>query len=195
MNENINENLDPQTGGKIMTDNKNDETQNEYLKGDINSDSQAQEASVEDKLTAELKQTHEKLLRVAAEFENYKKISQREQMNSIKFANENLVLNLLPVMDNLEQAVTAAKKSDNAKDVVIGVEMVLKQMSEVLEKFGVQFFSTHGENFDPARHEALSEREDDNVEPGTVVEQLQKGCLLNGRLLRAARVVVSKKSE
>ncbi len=159
------------------------------------SETEISEPSLEEKLTTELKETHDRLLRVAAEFENYKKISQREQINSIKYANESLVLNLLPVIDNLEQAVNVGKKSDSSKDLVIGVEMVLKQLSDCLEKFGVEFFSTHGEVFDPARHEALSERMDDSVEPGIVVEQFQKGCLLNGRLLRAARVVVSKKSE
>ncbi len=159
------------------------------------SEDEISEPSLEEKLTAELKDTHDRLLRVAAEFENYKKISQREQINSIKYANESLVLNLLPVIDNLEQAVNVGKKSESSKDLVIGVEMVLKQLSDSLEKFGVEFFQTLGESFDPARHEALSEREDDSVNPGTVVEQFQKGCLLNGRLLRAARVVVSKKSE
>lgn len=188
-----NENLDPPMGEEIMSHTKNNEEENNpEIKMDAAKDP---ELSVEEKLTGELKDTHDRLLRVAAEFENYKKISQREQVNSIKFANENLVLNLLPVLDNLEQAVLAGKKNDNSKDLVIGVEMVLKQMSDVLEKFGVEFFSTHGEVFDPARHEALSEREDDSVAPGTIVEQFQKGCLLNGRLLRAARVVVSKKSE
>lgn len=194
MNQHHNENLDPQIGEEIMSHKKNTVEENNSPEAEMEA-AKEPELSVEEKLTAELKDTHDRLLRIAAEFENYKKISQREQINSIKFANENLVLSLLPVLDNLEQAVFAGKKNDNSKDLVIGVEMVLKQMSDILEKFGVEFFSTHGEVFDPARHEALSEREDDSVAPGTVVEQFQKGCLLNGRLLRAARVVVSKKSE
>lgn len=152
------------------------------------------EPSNEEKLTAELKETHDRLLRVAAEFENYKKIAQREQINSVKFANENLIVNMLPVIDNLEQAISVGKKANSSKDLIVGIEMVLKQLCDSLEKFGVEFFSAVGENFDPARHEALSEREDESVDPGVVIEQFQKGCLLNGRLLRAARVVVSKKS-
>jgi molecular chaperone GrpE len=85
------------------------------------SETEISEPSLEEKLTTELKETHDRLLRVAAEFENYKKISQREQINSIKYANESLVLNLLPVIDNLEQAVNVGKKSDSSKDLVIGV--------------------------------------------------------------------------
>lgn len=150
------------------------------------------EPSAEEKLTAELKETHDRLLRVAAEFENFKKISQREHTNGLKFANESLILSLLPVMDNLEQAVRAGKTADSSKDLLIGVEMVLKQLCDTLQKYGVEFFNAQGENFDPSRHEAIGERDDDST-AGTVLEQLCSGCLLNGRLLRPARVIVSAK--
>lgn len=191
----MSDNRDPFMGEDIMSNKKSVEEQGlapEQEHDEVEKD--LPEPSAEEKLTAELKETHDRLLRVAAEFENYKKISQREQINSIKFANESLVLNLLPVIDNLEQAINVGKKSDSPKDLIVGIEMVLKQLCDSLEKFGVEFFSALGEKFDPARHEALTEREDESVEPGVVIEQFQKGCLLNGRLLRAARVVVSKKS-
>jgi|SRR5579871_4650450 len=147
--------------------------------------------SVED----ELAETKDRFLRLAADFDNYKKISQREQQNSIRFANESLVTSLLPIVDNLEHAIAAQKKSGHEKnDILIGVEMVLKQLQDLLGKFGVAGFTAKGLLFDPARHEALGEQEDDTVAPGTVVTEYQKGYLLHNRLLRPARVAVAKKS-
>src|SRR5580658_990295 len=90
-------------------------------------------------LSIELIETKDRLLRIAADFENYKKTSQREQLNSIKFANEAFITNLLPIIDNLEQAVKSSK--DNNNDVIVGVQMVLKQFYDLLEKAGVEVFS------------------------------------------------------
>lgn len=153
------------------------------------------EPSAEEKLADELKDTNDRLLRLAAEFDNYKKTSARERINGIKFANEQLILSLLPVLDNLEQAVAAGQKLDQegAKNLLVGVQMVLKQLIDTLEKVGVEFYSAKGQAFDPARHEAVSEEINDEVAPGTVVAEYQRGCMLQGRLLRAARVAVSKK--
>ena len=148
----------------------------------------------QDALRAEIVESKDRFLRLAADFENYKKISQREQQNSLKFANESLIINLLPVMDNLEQAIVAAKKSSaGSSDVVIGVEMVLKQMTEVIKKSGVEVFSAIGLPFDPARHEAMGEQIDDNAEDGSVIFEYQKGYLLHGRLVRPARVIVARR--
>jgi len=148
----------------------------------------------EEKLASELVQTNDRLLRLAAEFENFKKIAARERVQSLKFANEGLIVSLLPAIDNLEQAVKAGKKADQAQDLLIGVEMVLKQMIEALQKAGVEFFNSEGQPFDPSRHEAVCEQEAEDKEEGTVVQEFQKGCLYNGRLLRASRVAVAKKS-
>lgn len=150
----------------------------------------ATEASEEEKLALELKETKDRLLRMAAEFDNFKKISQREHLASLKFASEGLILSLLPVVDNLSAAILSAKNNDSAKDLVLGLDMVLKQLSDSLQKYGIEFFNALGEKFDPARHEAIGERED-NSDAGTVLEQLCSGCLLHGRLLRPARVIVT----
>jgi molecular chaperone GrpE len=143
-------------------------------------------------LSIELIETKDRLLRIAADFENYKKTSQREQLNSIKFANEAFITNLLPIIDNLEQAVKSSK--DNNNDVIVGVQMVLKQFYDLLEKAGVEVFSAQGLLFDPARHEALGQQVDDSVPEGTVIQEYQKGYLLHQRLLRPARVVIAKSS-
>jgi molecular chaperone GrpE len=142
-------------------------------------------------VNAELLETKDRLLRIAADFDNYKKTAQREQLNSIKFANEGLLTNLLPIIDNLEQAVLASKSSEK-NDVVLGIELVLKQFNELLEKSGVEVFSAMGKMFDPSRHEALGQKEDDSVPEGQVILEYQKGYLLNQRLLRPARVIVAK---
>lgn len=154
------------------------------------------EPTLAEMLKAELSETRARLLRLAADFENYKKISQREQQTSVKFANAGLITDLLPIVDNLEQAVLACKKSTEASnnDVLVGVEMVVKQLAELLRKSGVEIFSAVGQPFDPARHEAMGEQISDTVDHGFVVEEYQKGYLLHGRLLRPARVVVAKRS-
>lgn len=156
----------------------------------------ASEPSSEQKLKEELDQTKDRFLRLAADFENYKRIAQREQQNGVKFANEALLLNLLPVIDSLEEAIKASKKSGEPNnDVLVGLDMVLKQFRETLNKYGVEALNSHGTLFDPARHEALTEQVDDSVPAGTVVVEYQKGYLLHGRLLRPARVAVAKNSE
>lgn len=150
--------------------------------------------SVEENLRHEVAQTKDRLLRLAAEFENYKKISQREQLNSLKFANEGLITNLLPIVDSLEHAIAACKKSAENNDVLVGVEMVAKQLGDVLQKHGVEVFSALGKPFDPARHEAMGEQIDDSVDEGSVVVEYQKGYFLHSRLLRPARVVIARRS-
>ena len=147
------------------------------------------EPSETDRLVEELASVKDRYLRLAAEFDNYKKIAQREQQNSIKFANEGLVLGLLPIMDSLEQAMVASKKDE---DVLMGIEMVLKQLLDLLKKFGAEIFSAEGSMFDPSLHEAVGEQVDPHKKKGQVVLEYQKGCLLHGRLLRPARVLVSK---
>ncbi len=147
-------------------------------------------------LEKELELSRDKFLRLAADFDNFKKITQREQIISLKFANDSLIQSLLPVMDNLEEAIKAYNKTENtnSKDLVVGINMVLKQLLEVLNKFGVKIFSAVGMQFDPKSHEAISEQINDDIEEGLVVQEYQKGCYLHDRLIRPARVVVSKKS-
>lgn len=151
------------------------------------------ELTEEERLRGELSEVKEHLLRLAADFENYKKTAQREKANSVKFANDGLVSSLLPIVDGLMQALEM-DKSENKSDVIVGIDMVIKQLIELLKKFGVEVFSAIGKNFDPALHEAMGEQVDDSVEAGQVIIEYQKGYLLHGRLLRPARVIIAKKS-
>ncbi len=137
----------------------------------------------------------DRLLRLHAEFENYKKRISKEQIEFAKFVNENLLKELLPVLDNLERAVNSAKNDKVFDSLKEGVDMTLKQFSSVLEKAGLKEITSIGETFDPNRHEALLMIESDEHEKNTIVEEHQKGYLLNNRVLRPSKVVVSKKNK
>ncbi len=140
----------------------------------------------------EAKITYERLLRQAAELENFKKRTLREREESIRFANEALIKDLLPIVDNLERAVAHAQGGGNGKPLVEGVEMVLKGLLEVLNRHGVTPIEAVGQPFDPLKHEAMAQVESESHEPNTVVQEHHRGYLLNSRLLRPALVSVAK---
>jgi molecular chaperone GrpE len=137
-----------------------------------------------------LKDTHERLLRTAAEFDNFKKRALKEKEDVQRFGIERLLKDFLPVMDNLERALDHAEQHD-PRQVIDGVRLVQKLFETTLAKHGVSGFSAVGKPFDPAVHEALMQQESD--EPaGTVVSEMAKGYKLNDRLVRPAAVVVAK---
>lgn len=149
----------------------------------------------------DLAEVQDRYIRLAAEFENYKKRSDREKQSAVKYASEGLLHELLPIIDNLEQALNAAKSyaADNNTDkanqnMLTGIAMVLKQFQDVLSRFGITSFSAMGQTFDPSKHEAVSEKVTTDIKSGQVVEEYQKGYMLNDRLVRPARVVVAKNS-
>ena len=132
------------------------------------------------------------MLRQAAELENYKKRSGRERDEAIRYANESLLKDLLPVVDNLERAIAHASGGGNGKPLVEGVEMVLRGLADVLAKHGAMPILAQGQPFDPTKHEAMTQVETDDHEPNSVVEELHKGYMLRDRLLRPALVSVAK---
>ncbi len=132
-------------------------------------------------------------VRSQAEMENMKRRFQREKSELVKFSNESLIKQLLPVMDNLEKAIAHSKDENSLDALVKGVELTLKGLRDTLEKSGLKEVKAAGEAFDPNFHEAMCEQEDDCVQPGTVIQEVQKGYLLNERLIRPAMVIVSKK--
>ena len=140
----------------------------------------------------EAKNNFDRLLRQAAELENYKKRSVRERDDAARYANEMLLKDLLPVVDNLERAVAHASGGGNGKPLVEGVAMVLRSLLDTLAKHGVSQMIAVGQSFDPAKHEAIAQVESEDHEPNSVVEELHKGYLLRERLLRPALVSVAK---
>jgi molecular chaperone GrpE len=143
----------------------------------------------------EAKENYDRLLRTAADFENYKKRAAKEKEDWTKFAIEDLIRAILPFVDNLERAVNHAQKVADTGVLVEGARLTLQQLLQALNKFGLSSFESVGKPFDPAVHEAMLVVETDKHEPNQVVEEFQKGYLLNDRLLRPATVSVSKPPE
>ena len=134
---------------------------------------------------------YDRFLRLYAEFENYKKRIEKEKEELIKFANEELVKELLPVIDNLERALDQSDASDQ-EALKRGVELTLQQLLSVLRKFGLQQVESVGKTFDPNRHEAVAVEESEEHEEGIVVQEHRKAYFFKDRLLRPALVTVSK---
>ncbi len=148
-----------------------------------------------EKARQEAKEEHERFLRLYAEFENYKKRSAREVSDFKKFANENLIKELLPVLDNMERALESSEEGDDAKESIIkGVKMTYEGILKILEKANVKPVESMGKPFDPAFHEAIGQEETDGDE-NMVVREFQKGYMLHDRLIRPAMVIVSKKKD
>jgi molecular chaperone GrpE len=156
-----------------------------------------------ERLTRELEQktkeaalANEKYLRSAADFDNFRKRMQRDLAEFRKYANEQLALELLTVVDHLGLAIKhAGEAGEAAQGLLEGVELVYKQFRDVLEKFGVTAFGAEGEAFDPARHDALMQVITDEVPENTVVQVMQDGYLYYDKVLRHAKVSVSKRPE
>ncbi len=140
----------------------------------------------------EVKEHYERYLRQVAELDNFKKRINREKEDAIRYANENLIKDILPVIDNLERAIAHAQGGGNGKPLVEGVEMVLRGLLDVFGKHGVVQVPAVGEVFDPGKHEAMAQVESSQYEPNTVVDEHHRGYLLRDRLLRPALVTVAK---
>jgi molecular chaperone GrpE len=133
-------------------------------------------------------------LRLQAEIDNLRKRSERDLVNAHKFALEKIAAELLPVRDSLEMGLAAAGENSDVAKLIEGSELTLKMLGSVLEKFNIKEINPVDEKFNPDYHEAMSMQERDDVEPNTVVVVMQKGYLLNDRLIRPAMVMVSKAS-
>lgn len=145
--------------------------------------------------TREAQENYDRLLRLAAELENIKKRQERELADVRQFANESLLRDLIPVLDNLERALEHVRQAYAPEGLTGGLELVNQDFLKVLGRFGVTPLASVGQRFDPAFHHAVMEEEAPEVEDQTVLKELQKGYLLQGRLLRPAMVVVSKNTE
>ncbi len=143
----------------------------------------------------EKQEMQQEMVRVKADADNFRKRMAKEKEQYCKYANESLLEDILPVLDNLELALQHGRKVEDAcSDMVQGVEMTMKVMLDTLKKHGLQQIQVEsGQEFDPAWQEAMYEEEREDMEGGCVCQVMQTGYLLNDRLLRPARVIVSKK--
>lgn len=156
--------------------------------------------SVEEQLgaaDARAEENYNRLLRITAEFENYKKRMEREMNDFRKFANESLIKDILPIVDNLERALQIPYGNNESafNGMREGVQMTLKGLLESLEKFGVVPIDSLDKPFDPNFHQAVMQEESEGHPENTVAKEFQKGYMMNDRLLRPAMVVVSKKPD
>jgi molecular chaperone GrpE len=145
--------------------------------------------------TREVEEHYERLLRLAAEMENLKKRQERERADLLQFANENLIKELLPVVDNLELALDHGRQLQAPAPLLEGLERVHQSFLKALAKFGVTPLGSVGQPFDPAFHNAVMQEEAPEVPDCEVLKEMQKGYLLHNRLIRPAMVVVARNPE
>lgn len=142
----------------------------------------------------ELQQVRDSLLRLSADFDNYKRRIEKEKINWIEMAKSDMLLDILDIVDNFDRAMSEQKKSDSNKDLSVwisGFEMIYKSLYKFLEQNGVKEIS-ETTSFDPELHEAISQIESEKHKSGDIVSVLQKGFMLKDKILRPAKVIVAK---
>lgn len=144
------------------------------------------------KKASERDEYHDKWLKVHAEYENTRRRLEKEKTDHIKFANEDIISRLFPIMDNFDMAFAAMEKAEDKAAVMEGIKLVQKEFHRVLEQNGVERIETKGAKFDPNLHEAVNAVETEEYPDDMIIEEVRPGYLLNKRLLRPAQVVVAK---
>jgi molecular chaperone GrpE len=183
----------------MNTDSSKTGPENEEKVAGNGTDPAPEEGNREQELSEKLQEAEKKYLYLYSEFENFRRRNERDRLEYIKFGHEGFLRELLQVLDNFERAIShaasmGAEKGSPLAQVTQGVEMILQQMLDTLRGQGVTPIQATGAKFDPALHEAVAEEEaDESVEAGNVIKEAQRGYLLHGRLLRAAKVIVAKK--
>jgi len=173
-------------------ENKKEELERNELKEEIKTQSLEELLK---KKEEEYNQLWDKYLRAAADFENTRKRLEQQKQEAIKFANEELIRELLNILDDLERTVLVAQSNKQNFEVFLkGVEMILAHLYELLKRYGVKPIQAQGKIFDPYYHEAVLFVENNDLEDNTIVEELQKGYILNDKVIRTSKVKISKKS-
>lgn len=158
------------------------------LEDETNEEGKDEVSMLKDELEAE----QNKYLRLLADYDNFKRRTQKDREISAKFRSQSLLTDLLPVLDNFERALAVEAKSEDAVSIMKGVEMVQKSLLEAVKREGLEEIKAVGEPFDPNFHQAVMQEKDEDAEPGTVLQELQKGYTLKGRVLRPAMVKVNE---
>ena len=140
---------------------------------------------------ARTKEEHDRYLRALADFSNYRRRHQEEYAQAMQFASQELILKILPAIDNFERALQAAEQIESFESLVEGVKLTLRQLKDIIEKEGVRPIEAVGQQFDPMMHEAVMRVETDEYPENTVVEEVETGYVLGDRVIRPARVKVA----
>ena len=167
------------------------------VKGDVETEPKEEEVVEETAPEPEVVQEEEdfksKFFYLAAEMENMKRRHEKDRENLLKYGNERILSSLLGVLDDLDRSLEHAEKGDeNFKDLIVGLEMVRKNFYEVLTKSGLEPVESVGKEFDPNFHDAMAQQPVEGKKDGEIITEFQKGYILNGRLLRPAKVIVVK---
>ena len=178
--EKIDDEFDAEVAAENSENMESKEVDVEFLQGQL------------EKLQEQSKVSLDKVVRAQAEMENLRKRAARDVENAHKYALEKFTDELLPIMDSLELGLSASVKAKNLDDLCKGMELTLEMFNTVMEKFGITMIEPKGEKFNPELHDAVSMQETDDSNSGIIIEVMQKGYTLNGRLIRPAMVVVAK---
>lgn len=190
MNENVN-NKEP---NKNLNNNEQEE-QNQQMK-ESNQEINPEELQKRiEELEKESNEWKEKFLRKAAEFENYKRRTENDQLNLINYAAESFIKKILPIVDDFERSLEHINDSNDYEKLKEGVQLIYNKLVKVLEEQGVKKIDAVGKPFDVEYHEALMQREDPSVPPHTVLDELEKGYMYRDKVIRHSKVVVSSEGQ
>ena len=148
-----------------------------------------------EKLKKQLEEEKDRCLRLNAEFENQRKRLQKEKEEFVKYANEKLIIEFIDIMESIERGLENTKGSNNKDKLIHGLELIYKQLKNVLEKNGLAPIKALGEKFDPYKHEAMMQTPSDDNEEGTILEEFVRGYMLNNKVIRYSKVRVSKNKD
>ncbi|WP_280768516.1 nucleotide exchange factor GrpE [Salipaludibacillus daqingensis] len=148
-------------------------------------------STVQQELEQKLEETTNRMLRLQADYDNFRRRTQQEKESAAKYRSQSLAESLLPALDNFERGMKIDAQSDETKSLLQGMEMVYRQMKEALKNEGIEAIDSVGQPFDPHVHQAVMQVESDEYEPNVVVEEMQKGYMLKDRVIRPAMVKVN----
>lgn len=178
-----------------MSKNKKVKKMKEVEIEDEKSNEEIIEISTEEKinqLETEVLEFKDKLLRKAAEFENYKRRTENDQMNLLTYAAESFIKKLLPVVDDFERSLQHIEDAQDIDAIKQGIKLIYDKLMKIFHEQGVKKIDSVGKHFDVEYHEALMQRADDSVESHTVLDELEKGYTYNDKVIRHAKVIVSE---
>jgi len=181
-------------------DDKDKTMEEQEINSDVNETEKSETEIVDEnevklaELSVQVKDLNDKLLRKAAEFENYKRRTENDQFNLINYAAESFIIKLLPIVDDFERSMAHIDDIDQNKSIKEGIKLVYDKLHKLLNEQGVKKMLTKGEAFNVDYHDALMQKKDDTVPPHTILEEIEPGYLYRDKVIRHAKVIVSEES-
>ncbi|SET65030.1 molecular chaperone GrpE [Salinibacillus kushneri] len=190
--EEVFEEMEEQEEAQPEENNQEKEAEEKDSQAEETEDNQPQEKEELEALKKEKEDIYQKLIRVQADFDNYKRRAKKERENDLKYKSQDVVTDLLPILDNFERALQTDTNEEAMENFVEGMNMIYRQLLSAVEKAGVEEIKAEGQPFDPNLHQAVMQDSDEEKESNTVTEVLQKGYLLKDRVIRPAMVKVNQ---